>query len=63
MRPYDKIYLLEGVQLVWVLCTRHYSVKGNEAYLLFRFLTDTVCQLDVWPRCKREPTSDGLPEL
>ena len=46
-RACDNKYLLEGVQLLLVLCTQHYSVNGNEAYLLYLFLTDTVCQLDV----------------
>ena len=46
-RACDNKYLLDGVQLLLVLCTQHYSVNGNEAYLLYLFLTDTVCQLDV----------------
>ena len=45
----DNKYLLEGVQLLLVLCTQHYSVNGNEAYLLYQSLTDNTYKFHVGP--------------
>ena len=48
-RACDNKYLLEGVQLLLVLCTQHYSVNGNEAYLLYQSLTDNTYKFHVGP--------------
>ena len=48
-RACDNRYLLEGVQLLLVLCTQHYSVNGNEAYLLYQSLTDNTYKFHVGP--------------